>query len=73
MGNDGVTGWGSAEEPNPHRRIASHDVERWRGDGVGNQIPIVGTHPMMGNYSVTARGRAGDPNRTKSPSWDRIP
>jgi len=62
MENDGATARGRGGEPNPNRGITSHDIERRRKDGVGNQTHIMGSHPMMKNDGVTARGRGGEPN-----------
>ena len=47
IGNDYMTTQGGGGEPNAYLGIESYDWEIMRGDGVGNQIPIVRLHRMM--------------------------
>jgi len=52
--------------------VRSYNGEQ-RCDGVGNKIPIMVLYPTIRIYDVTAEGRCGEPNGSKSPSWDCIP
>ena len=71
--NDGLTAQGWGGKLNPHCAFASDEWELQRGDGVGNQIPIVQLHSIIREGVATARGRDRETNSSKIPSWDRIP
>ena len=73
MGKNGVTVKVRGEEPNPYHGIASHDRKRRRRDDMGNQIPILQLHPIMGNDGVMAQRQHRKSNSSKSLSWYFIP